>query len=92
MEHAAENRQNGAGELVARSGMPDTFTAHTILLVGEGEVDRRGGQEFGNGGGGGGKLAAVVEERDIHQTKRGIAGLSVGGIGVFPRATQEKEA
>ena len=92
VEDAANEGQNRAGEGIARTTMADSFTTDPVLLVREGEVDRSGGGNFGDGTGRCGQLSGAVVEHYILEAKGGAACVCIGRKGILTRPAQEEEA
>ena len=85
------NAQDGAQVGVARAAVANQLVAHTVLLFGEGQGDKRGSEEVG------GRALEGVEgprpnpQLNVLKAKLGASPIGWGNTQVLARPEQEKE-
>ena len=89
--HTTGKGLDGANVGMARRAMTDRFPPNGVFLVGEDELDKRGGVKLGKRRSEGAELAGTGAEQDIAKAKRGTAVL-FGRECIFARATQIVES
>lgn len=91
-EDAAREAEDRAKVGMARAAVPDSFVTNAILLCGERQRNKGGGQEIGFGTGEGVQGTGADPELDILDPKEGPRwGGGRGPAQVFPRTEQEIE-
>jgi hypothetical protein len=90
VQDAPDKRKDGASRSVLGAAMSNAFAANAVLLVGEGQIHRRGRGNIAESTRGGGNCPWPVVEGDIAEAKRRTVG--VGCARVFARPAQEEKA
>ena len=92
VQDAPDKRKDGASRSVLGAAMSNAFAANAVLLVGEGQIHRRGRGNIAESTRGGGNCPWPVVEGDIAEAKRGNACVGIGRVCVFPGTAQENES